>query len=149
MKNIYLFRYYLFIKPLFTIREVKNVKNVSVMCAALISVALISFLKWKRWYRKDDTDLDRDYKCFTLSTVCFSVLDGELFCLFPLMGALKSKPAGCTDTTAMTFRKEKFALQRGSVRGRHIEVTLESPAIKYWIYLSLNSTDTLCLTHHD
>lgn len=45
MKNIYLFRYYLFIKPLFTIREVKNVKNVSVMCAALISVALISFLK--------------------------------------------------------------------------------------------------------
>lgn len=31
----------------------------------------------------------------------------------------------------------------------HFKETLESPAIKYLIYLSLNSTDTLCLTHHD
>lgn len=31
----------------------------------------------------------------------------------------------------------------------HFKETLESPAIKYLIYLSLNSTDTLCLTHHE
>lgn len=51
--------------------------------------------------------------------------------------------------TTVFFRKEKFARRWGSLQEQHIKGTLESPAIKYLIYLSLISTDTLCLTHHD